>query len=183
LRLFIAAYPTPRVIQHLGEFLPRLAIAREPEPGKSLRLAPPEQWHVTLAFIGEVPDGSMSAARDAMRSVEVPAMTLRVGGGGRFGRGRFTTVWAGLRGDVEKLDELALATRKALKRARLPFDPRPYNAHLTLARPGDRLPPEDVSADIFALSRYEGPDWFVEDVRLMRSQLGPKPRYDVVARA
>lgn len=185
MRLFVAAYPPREAVDDLSALVSRLALGQPAKPGRSLRLAPPEQWHLTLAFLGEVPDGALDRAAAALAaSVGEPTdpPLLRLAGGGRFGRGRFTIVWAGLRGEVEALGRLADAVRRELRRARLPFDRKPFRPHLTLARPGDRLPADALAADLAALDRYAGPDWSVTEICLVRSQLGPRPKYDVMHR-
>jgi RNA 2',3'-cyclic 3'-phosphodiesterase len=183
LRLFVAAYPPEEAVEHLRELVSgRLAVGQPQPPGRSLRLTRPDTWHVTLAFLGEVADKRAEAAAKALMATPKPSVKLRIAGGGTFGRGRFTTVWAGLHGDVTALHDLAAATRRELKRARLPFDDKPLKAHLTLARPADRLPAEALAADLAALNAYEGPQWTADDVRLVRSYLGPEPRYETVAK-
>ena len=181
MRLFIAAYPPPAAVEHLRELVDELALGRPQPPGRSLRLTRPETWHVTLAFLGEVPDKRAPAAVKALMASPNPPLKLRIAGGGRFGRGRFTTVWAALDGDVAELRELAMATQRELKRARLPFDDKPFKPHLTLARPADRLPVEELARDLATLREYQGPQWTLADVRLVSSQLGPEPRYETVA--
>lgn len=180
MRLFVAAYPSAEARDDLAALLATLAIGQPAQPGQSLRLAPPGEWHLTLAFLGEVPDDAVPAAQGALaaavRAAPVPA--VRLAGGGRFGRGRFTVVWTGIGGDLKGLRELARAVRRQLKAARLPFDPKPFRPHLTLARPGARLPAQVLAADLAALSRYDGPSWTVGPVVLVRSHLGPKPLYE-----
>jgi 2'-5' RNA ligase len=185
-RLFVAAYPPRHACEHLGEAVDALAIGQAAASGINARLAGRENWHVTLAFLGEVPDerqADVGAAIDravstwrADRAGGLPRLWL--GGGGRFGRGRFTVLWVGLRGEVAALAGLGKAIRRDLKRARLPYDARRFRPHLTVARPGDRL---DVAADVKSLNAYEGPEWTLDEVRLMRSHLGPKPTYDRLA--
>jgi 2'-5' RNA ligase len=91
-------------------------------------------------------------------------------------------VWAGVHGDLDGLRDLTGAVRRELRRAKLPYDGKPLRPHITLARPGDRLPPELIAADLAALAAYDGPQWTVDEVRLVRSHLGPKPRYEPVGR-
>ena len=101
---------------------------------------------------------------------------LRLAGAGRFGRGRFTVLWAGLAGDRPPLRQLAADVGQQLRQARLPFDDRrPFRPHLTFARPGGRLPEPQVAADLAALAEFQGQLWQVEEVRLMRSRLRPHP--------
>jgi 2'-5' RNA ligase len=176
-RLFIAAYPAPEAVEHLRPVVASLALA-QPVRDRPPRLSPPEQWHVTLAFLGEVP-GREEAAGRAMATVAAGAKPfhVRLAGGGTFGTGRFAVVWAGLRGDLISLGVLADEVRVALKAERLPFDPRPFRPHLTLARPGDRFTEESLAGDLLRLEAYEGPLWTIDAIRLMRSHTGSPPHY------
>jgi len=190
MRLFVAVYPPEKVIAHTTAAIGELSIGRAAASGVNVRLARHDQLHVTLVFLGEVPDARQDDAEAAVRAgvarwsrdrdgTGPPA--LRLAGGGRFGRGRFTILWLGLRGDVPALRELARDVRRELRRTRLPFDDKPFKPHLTIARPGDRVPAEAVSEDLSALAGYESPQWTAGDLVLVRSHLGPKPRYDHLA--
>lgn len=184
----MAVYPPPAVMVDLAAAITRLSIWHAAADGVNVRLTPPGQLHVTLAFLGEVPDARLPDVRSAVgaavtawtaAAAEPPA--VRLAGGGRFGRGRFTVLWVGLSGAVTGLGELARAVRRQLRRDRLPFDVKPLRPHLTIARPGDRLPAERLVADRAALDGYEGPGWTVDELRLVRSHQGPKPRYEHLA--
>jgi RNA 2',3'-cyclic 3'-phosphodiesterase len=109
------------------------------------------------------------------------APRLWIGGGGRFGGGRSTTLWTGIRGDIDALRGLAGDIRQALRAAKLPFDTKPMRPHVTLARPGDRLTREQLDADLAALNRYEGPKWTADAIELVRSHIGPHVQYDRLA--
>lgn len=185
MRLFVAAYPPEDACAHLAAMVDGLAISRAAAGGVNARVAPRSNWHVTLAFLGEVPDERYDDVREALTSAvsrwRVAGGTppgLAVAGGGRFGRGRFTILWAGIRGEVDALRALATTVRRQVKRARLPFDSKPLRPHLTLARPGDRV---DIRADLATLRDYSGPEWTVTELRLMRSNPGPAPTYDRLA--
>lgn len=189
-RLFIAIEPPPAVLDHLAAFTAGLGFVRA-----GVRVTARHLWHVTLAFLGDVPEPLLPAAARALdraattvRASPVPTRrtgdraapaatppTVRLAGGGRFGRGRFTIVWAGVDGDLVPLRR---ATVRALRRVRLPYDDKRYHPHLTLGRPGDRVPAEMVAADLAALAGYRGPSWTVGGLVLYRSHLGPKPVYE-----
>jgi 2'-5' RNA ligase len=203
-RLFVAAYPPAPVREDFAGVVDGLHVGRPRERGHSVRLAPPENWHVTLAFLGEVPDEKVDDVRQVVdRAVErwragrnpgapdadsphgdTPgAPEVQIAGGGTFGRSRFTTLWAGLRGDVDELARVAEALRGELRAARLPYDNKQFRPHLTIARPGDRITADELADDLAALDTYEGPPWTVDGIRLMRSQLGPRPIYDTMHEA
>lgn len=182
MRLFVAAYPPDPARADLARVVGGLGVGRPREPGRSVRLVPEENWHLTLAFLGEVPESALpKVARLVDRSTrDRAAPTVRVAGGGTFGRGPAVTLWAGLAGDVAELTALATGVAQALRRSRLSEDRKPFRPHVTLARPGDRMSDEEVKADLAVLDGYRGPAWTVGTVRVMRSHLGPRPQYDVV---
>ncbi|MEV0425376.1 2'-5' RNA ligase family protein [Micromonospora sp. NPDC050495] len=109
------------------------------------------------------------------------SLRLRLSGGGSFGRGRFTVLWVDVRGDIDGLATLARLIRIGLRRARLPYDEKPFRAHLTIARPGDRVDRAEILADREALHDYAGPEWTADELVLVRSHPGPKPTYDRLA--
>jgi 2'-5' RNA ligase len=186
MRLFIAAYPPPAACADLAERLAGLRVARAAERGVDTRLARRETWHVTLAFLGEVEDeraaGATVALERAAAAWRADPPVLRLAGGGRFGRGKFTILWVGVGGDREPLVRLHRLVRRELKHARLPYDDRPFKPHLTIARPGDRVDRAEVADDRTALAAYAGPEWPVREMALMRGHPGPAPRYEPVAR-
>lgn len=125
--------------------------------------------------------GVGGGAGAAGTEIAVGPPRLQLGGGGRFGRGRFTVLWVGLKGDLDALVALSRASRRELRRARLPYDRRPYRPHLTLARPGDLLARAAVDEDRDTLAGYLGPSWPAAEMVLVRSHLGPRPLYHRLA--
>jgi 2'-5' RNA ligase len=181
-RLFVCVDPPPSAVEHLGAVVDTLAVARANTEGHSTRLAARDRWHVTLAFLGDVrvdrTDRTVAALDRAWASTE--PISVRFAGGGTFGRGRFAILWAGLAGDVPGLRAASAALRRELRRARVHFDDRPFRPHLTISRPGERVDPADLAADVVALQRYDGPEWTVEESHLVASELGPRPVYTVL---
>jgi RNA 2',3'-cyclic 3'-phosphodiesterase len=184
-RLFVAVNPPEPALAHLAGAVAGLHLGRAASVGLNVRLTPRERWHLTVAFLGDVEPDRLPDAQDALGKAvagwQEPAPRLRLAGGGRFGRGRFTILWAGTAGDVVSMTQLAGSVRRQLKRARVPFDHKPFRPHLTLARPGDRLSPTEVAADLAVLRAYQGPFWTVAELRLVRSHLGPNPVHETVA--
>jgi 2'-5' RNA ligase len=192
--LFVAAFPPPEVLDDFVLHVSTLACGAPRPPGSSLRLVPPERVHLTLVFIGEVPDErlpvvetavgagvrrwSFSGVEQQKRNEPRKAARLRIGGGGRFGRAASTIMWAGVRGDTTALGDLVTDLRRELRSAGLPFDVKAHRPHVTVARPGDRLAEEHVAADLAALSAYEGPEWPIESITLVNST---QATYDRIA--
>lgn len=179
MRLFVAIHPPPDALADLATQIARLRIGAAAAAGTNVRLAEPANAHVTLAFLGEVADDRLCAVRGALagaarRCRRTGPPVLRLGGGGRFGQGRSTVLWVDVRGEVERLHGLVETVRGHLRDAGLPYDERPYQPHLTIARPGERL---DVEPDRLTLDGYLGPAWPATEIALVRSHLGTQ-RYE-----
>jgi 2'-5' RNA ligase len=130
-RLFVAL-PVPAAVR---ERL-RSAVDGLDDRYPELRWTRPGGWHVTLAFLGEVPDDELdTVARtvgEAVAAGPSPAPTLRLGEPGRFGR---TVAWIGVADDPPgTVAALGDAVQAALVDAGITLDRREVHPHLTLAR-------------------------------------------------
>jgi 2'-5' RNA ligase len=164
-RLFVALTPPADV---LADVAAALGPARELQP--DLRWIPVERWHLTLAFYGEVPDETLpgvidKVARKLSRRLSPGPIELFFAGAGQFSR---RALWVGVDGEVDRLRALARSVTT---------DRRPYRPHLTVARLRGG---QDATPGAEALSSYAGPRWHADTVHLVRSFLGPKPRYETV---
>lgn len=195
-RIFAAIVPPAEAVRHLWH---ALASWRDgPVGGGSrrpvLRWTDPEQWHVTVAFYGEVPDGVVpdlvASLGSELADLRAPVLRLR-GAGSYSGR----TLWAGVAGDgpgdAESLAAILAAGAAAGEELGAEPDRRERRrAHLTLARIAagarrDERAPAALAAAVRALAVYEGPVWRPTGVALFRSRLGAGraggPLHDVVA--
>jgi 2'-5' RNA ligase len=169
-RMFVAAIPPEHVLEDLEAFV-------GPRRGEvPFRWTDPEQWHLTLAFSGEVPDRSYDdlverLTRAARKRHPVEA---RVAGGGAFPNvGRAKVVYAGIEADAEELRRMATGARAALAKSGAEVDGQRFRPHLTLARIGR---PVEASRFVRLLDAYAGPPWTVDEIALVASYLGQGPR-------
>jgi 2'-5' RNA ligase len=108
----------------------------------SARRAPRVAWvaddraHVTLQFIGEVPDGTAERVRAAMAEpFAQPPYDLVFSGAGAFPNNRRPrVVWLGARAGQEDSAQLAAAVRARLEPIVGAGETRAFRAHLTVAR-------------------------------------------------
>ena len=176
-RLFVAVDPPTEARAHLDQALDALRGA----PGEP-RWIPAERWHLTLLFLGAVPDDDVAGLRTAVGEAVVGTTppALRIAGAGRFGAGRRPQVfWAGLAGDVGALTDLADRLRAAVRALGLPVEDRPFRAHLTVGRWRPRAPADPALPG--RLADYRGPEWPVTEVTLFESHLGRPAPYETVA--
>lgn len=151
----MAVWPTPEVCDALR------SIPRPERPG--VRWTTPESWHVTLRFLGEVPDPA--PVIEALQR-ELP------GRGARPARLDDVTDALGsvLVVRVEGLRSLATLTRLATSRLGDPPRPDPFEGHITIARGGRRAVDPDLVGQ--AVKAGPRPDWTVEQVALVRTVSG-----------
>ena len=93
----------------------------------------PENYHLTLRFIGDV-DGA--TARDftaALGEIVAVPFELEVSGLGSFGGGKPRAIFAGI-SPSQGLEALQRANERAAREAGLPPEGRNYKPHVTLAR-------------------------------------------------
>ncbi|WP_374466831.1 RNA 2',3'-cyclic phosphodiesterase [Ferrovibrio sp.] len=107
------------------------------------RWANPEQFHLTLRFIGEVDGRIAHAISEELSSITMPDFELNLFGVGTFGdKRKANTLWAGVRPNPA-LNRLQEKVDNAVLRVGLPPDRRKFAPHVTLARlnnaPFDRL--------------------------------------------
>ena len=100
------------------------------------RWVAPHNLHITLRFIGEVPEDRVHDIAAALDGIRTGAFPVTVAGAGRFGNdSRTRALWAG----VERSDALVALHEKidrALIGAGLPPEGRKYTPHVTPARFG-----------------------------------------------
>ena len=136
MRLFVAVWPDEPTRTRLQ------ALQLELGRSKGLRFVGPARWHVTLRFLGEVPDDDIPPLADALLAATGPAATGPAATGPTTavecrlgpGTGWFTGVRV-LQLPAAGVDNLAAAVRRATAPIvpPPPSDP-PFNGHLTLAR-------------------------------------------------
>jgi 2'-5' RNA ligase len=162
-RLFVAVRPPSDVID---------AIAALPRPERhGIRWSRPDQWHVTLRFLGDVDDGAPVADALSAALVGAGAAVVTLGPStDKLGRGVLMIPAHGLDGLAATVLD---ATRSIVA---VPDDAFAFRGHLTLARCPRRVPSWAIGVAIDAR-------WTATEVELVSSRLGGGPPvHDVIAR-
>lgn len=150
-RCFVGLWPSSEVVE---------ALAQRPRPDHpGVRWVPPEQWHVTLAFLG---NAEPERVVEALSGLEHPTVTAVVGTRvGRLGRGV-------LMAPVSGCDSLAAAVRTRVGGVGSWRETQPFLGHLTLARL------KNVAACPWATPLDEPLSWTVDEVAVVVSELTPE---------
>lgn len=129
MRCFVALDLPSAVRNHLAK-----VPARVGSKG-GVKWVPAEQMHMTLVFAGELDPANVEGLREAVRSIDVPHLSLALTGLGHFPeRGEPRVVWAGLGGDVEALTKLFEDLSERAARHGVPREKRTFVPHVTLGR-------------------------------------------------
>jgi len=186
LRLFVALDPPELVRRRLAALQAELKRAAGRAAGE-VRWAAPESVHLTLQFLGGVPEERRPAIEAAVRAAAASSapIHLAVSGTGAFPSvRRARVVWAGITGDVGPLGELVTALGRAL--APLGFTPetRPFSPHLTLGRARDGRGAAGLAAALGHAGEGPSASWRAGEVVLFQSHLSPHgARYEALSRA
>jgi 2'-5' RNA ligase len=166
MRLFVAVWPTDQVRD-------RLAGAIAAQETADLRWVKPENWHVTLAFLGSVPDDELDALAADLRSIQSQGLRCAASLGthtATMGRSVLCLPTTGL-------DELARAVRESTGPfSRASDRDRPFAGHLTLARARRSRAVPDHAVGLAVSTVGSGVavsmTWLVSEVRLVVSEEG-----------
>lgn len=162
MRLFVAVVPPRPVLLEL-----RAALSTLPHTDGNLRWTHPESWHITLAFLGEVPKQSLPELTERLSRAASRAtpMELAVAGGGQFDS---QVLWAGIQGDRDRLGRLSETVAAAARRCRVRVDERPFRPHVTLALSrGEQAP--DLRPYVERMTAFRTPRWLVKEMELFES--------------
>ncbi len=143
IRTFVAIELNPLVRKALAQVQEDLRSRLQKATGPEVRIqwVKPESVHLTLKFLGDIPEERVPEIETALARVAGARArcTVDVGGLGAFPDTRAPRVlWVGLSGQVEGVTQLAAAVERALVALGCAPEPKPFNPHLTLARIKER---------------------------------------------
>lgn len=99
---------------------------------RGARWLPSDNFHLTLAFIGEVDRHGLNEIVSALGGVSAPAFDLRLSGCGFFGDRKPRALWVGAAANPA-LTHLQSKVGVALRRAGFTEEKRKFSPHVTLA--------------------------------------------------
>lgn len=161
-RLFVSITPDPEITPAVQPLLHGIDGAR---------WTPPEQWHITLRFIGQTNSDRMEELAGVLSTIRFSPFPLTFEGVGTFPTyrdgHRSNVLWLGMLPSepltdlIHQVEELVMMTGIA------PAD-RPTHPHLTVARLREANP-DHVGTWLREHAWYQGPRWQVRSIELMDS--------------
>ncbi len=155
------------------------ALGRLQSGMRGARWLPQGNFHLTLAFIGEVDRHGLGEIASALGSIAAPRFDLRLKGCGFFGDRKPRALWVGADANPQ-LAHLQSKVEVALKRAGLSLEKRKFSPHVTLAYLNGAAP--DAVAGFCAVNGlFSAGPYPVREFHLFESHLGSEAaHYEIV---
>ena len=172
-RLFVAVELDRAAKAAIAEEQRRIAASLR-DARSSLKWVKPDQMHLTLVFLGEVPEEQASKLVDAVgRPVSLPPFEIAFAGLGMFPpHGAPHVLWIGATDAARNLADLQQEMASRAAACGVALESRPFHPHLTLgrwsrSRASDRRI-ADGSSSAAVIARVD-----VREATLFHSRLGP----------
>ncbi len=142
------------------------------------RWTDPADLHLTLRFVGEVPEDRLEELHEALDEIRAPAFDLALEGVGQFGEGaRARLLWAGV-APAPALSHLRAKVESAVVRAGEPPETRRFTPHVTLARLDRSVRPDRIGRFIEANAPWRAGPVRIDRFVLYESRPGSgRPHY------
>lgn len=151
-RIFFALWPDDPLRQQLKQTLTPL------RPNTKARHVPMHNWHITLAFLGNVTEAIYECAQQQAGDITGPAFDLSLDQFGFWPRPR--VVWLGCSHLPEALGDLVSKMNNALQACEYSPESKNYTPHLTLLRKANQA---------LDVRRVEPIHWHVDQFVLVES--------------
>ncbi|MBI4581688.1 MAG: RNA 2',3'-cyclic phosphodiesterase [Planctomycetes bacterium] len=157
------------------------------ELDSQIRWTRPEHVHVTLKFLGDVPDTQVTdICRTAIETAaRLPPIGVEVAGAGCFPPGGpVRIVWVGVIGPSPELTACHAACEEAFARLGYLPETRPFRPHLTIGRSRDPKGARQVRETVAANGDFRCGRFTATELAVIQSVLGRSgPTYTRLARA
>jgi 2'-5' RNA ligase len=151
-RLFFALWPEPQIQEEMAQVLRRF-------PRISGRSVPRQNYHVTLAFLGDVEEERLSCLCEQAAMIEFTPFSLELDRLGAFRRSGI--LWLGCSSIPRPVVQLYQNLSQALVPCGYQAETRPFQPHITLYRRYHaRLPVVELKPIV----------WTIHDFRLIVSE-------------
>ena len=145
--------------------------------GIDIRWIRPENIHLTLKFLGDVPaaniDGIFRAISKAAEKVS--SISLKAKGIGMFpGIKHPRVLWVGLDGQLDDLMRLQKTVDANLKDMGFPLERRPFKGHLTIGRIKVKLNTKTFGDALTTFGNFETQTFTADKITVFKSELKPQ---------
>ncbi|RLI13231.1 RNA 2',3'-cyclic phosphodiesterase [Candidatus Bathyarchaeota archaeon] len=171
IRSFIAFdIEEPHVLRNISNVQSMLA-----ETGARIKFVKPENIHITVKFLGNIPLSQVDEVYDVMKKVDFSPFKVEIRGVGAFpSMRRINVVWAGISRGVAELRGIFNQLELMLYRIGFKRETRGFSPHLTIARVKTGYRRDKLARCLREIEDYRFGVVKAECLRLKRSILKPE---------
>ena len=182
MRTFVAVVPEPNVINRLEDVQRELKMELAGYR-KDVSWVLPGQSHITLAFLGDVPEDKLESVcgtvEYAVRNVRPFDITIE--GTGIFGKNAHT-LWAAVTDGFDEISELRQTVSEPLAKKEFFTPSKRFEPHITMARFKTTKPSRIVKHINYSMNRYKFGRTRVDTVCVFTTELTKLgPEYTCIA--
>jgi len=160
----------PQVIRNISNVQSMLA-----ETGARLKLVKPENIHITVRFLGNIPPSQVDEIYNEMKNVDFSPFQIEIKGVGVFPSvRRINVVWAGIRKGTDELQRIFDQLEPRLQKIGVKKETRGFSPHLTIARVRTSHRKAELIRCLKEIEDYEFGIVEAKCLRLKRSILKPQ---------
>lgn len=154
------------------------------EVGSGVKWVEKKNLHITLKFLGWVPDEKIDNLKELVRQAAEghKIFNAKFEELGTFPPGkRPRVIWVGTSTGAEELKNLAISIEKTLSKAGYRSEEREFAPHITIGRVKEKKKLDDLAKAIDSKKNSKFGETVVGEVCIMKSTLTPKgPIYEVI---
>ncbi len=145
------------------------------ESSVNVRWVHPQNFHLTLRFLGNIDDEQKQEIIEALKILEnfKPFALNFAGVGGFPHEGKLRVIWVGVGRGHNELISIHRAIEDALKIINFPEDKKPFHPHLTIGRVKDPKNTRPLRLAMENQRHFSTPDFSISSATLFKSQLTP----------
>ncbi len=151
--------------------------------GADVKAVEEENIHITLKFLGEIPEARTAQVADLVRGIAFKSFTLDFHGVGVFPNpSRPSVVWAGVSGEASEMLAVFTELERGLNPMGFERERRPFQPHVTLCRVRSGRNRAQLAEAVRGMEDEEFGPLRVEHIRLKKSVLTRSgPIYSTIA--
>jgi len=174
MRLFIGYYPPQSVVDYIYDIEENFK-----NSDIKANYSAKQNLHITFKFLGEVEENKIEDIKNVLDNYKNLDINLTLSKIGFFSKSQKSTIWVGLNGELQKLQDTVYKLNEDLSDVGFEKESKRFKPHITIARKFDVL--NNYNLDILNNINVENMKFNINEINLIKSTLTSNgPIYEVI---